>query len=65
MLQMYKVYLKENAFSTRSLFRKMLILEQRLNSSNIETSKYAHAAYSLPYQTTQQKRIASYLTTRC
>ena len=33
MLQMYKVYLKENAFSTRTLFRKMLILEQRLNSS--------------------------------
>lgn len=62
---MYKVYLKENAFSTRSLFRKMLILEQRLNSSNIETSKYAHGAYSLPDLTTQQKRIASYLTTRC
>ncbi len=39
MLQMYKVYLKENAFSTRTLFRKMLILEQRHNySSYLEAS---------------------------
>ena len=64
MLQMYKVYLKENAFSTRSLFRKMLNLEQRHNySSYLEASTPMQP--NLPYLTTLQKRIASYLTTRC